>query len=203
MTLLVRLFVALVVMGLGIALLIKYDLAIVLYKMLLIAWHWLLSFKLVAKIYMLRQIMSPFWRIVTRGLITVFGIRLLGVFKSKLTLAVDFTKEQLDRWRKLPFWIRWGIFTGSLAAIGIFGFGIYVLPIWIPFLQPVFRKLHMWWFDTIATRWLRPARMKLRYTFRNNPVLVILRMPHRVAFYFILIGIRKAGRFCKSAFVRT
>jgi hypothetical protein len=199
MILLIRAAVALIVLALAIGLLIKFNLVIILYKMLLLAWAWLVSFKVLAKIYVLRQILSPFSRIVSKSLITIFGVKLFTLFKSKLTLVVDFIKEQFKRWSKLPFWFRWGIFLGSLIALGVFGFGIYILPIWIPFLQPVFRKLHMWWFDTVALRYLQPARLKLRYTLRNNPVLKILRRPHRVILYFVVIAIRRTGRFCRSA----
>jgi len=198
MILLVRFAGALIVLAFGIGLLIQFDLVIILYKMLLIGWHWLLSFKVLAKIYVLRQVMSPFWRIITKSLVTILGVRLFGIFKSKLTLVGDFIKDQFDRWSNLPFWLRWGIFTGSLIAVGVFGFGIYILPLWIPFLRPAFRKLHMWWFDTITTRWLRPAKLKLRYWLRNNRVLKILRKPHRIALYFLVIGIRRTGRYCRS-----
>lgn len=201
MILLVRFAGAAIVLGLAVGLLIKFDLVIVLCKMLLIAWHWLISFKVLAKVYLLRQIMSPFWRIITKSLITILGLRLFGIFKSKLTLAVDVVKYQFDQWSKMPFWLRWGLFSGSLFAVGIFGFGLYILPIWIPFLQPAFRKLHMWWFETITTRWLRPARMKLRYWLRNNSVMRVLRKPHRIVLYFVVIGIRRTARYCLSIVV--
>lgn len=199
MMLLLRAAGALIVLALCIGLIVKFNLAIVLYKMLLLGWAWLVSFKVLAKVYVLRQILAPFSRIITKSLITILGVKLFTLFKSKLTLALDFIKEQFKRWSSLPFWFRWGIFTGSLIALGVFGLGIYILPIWIPFLQPVFRKLHMWWFDTVALRYLKPARLKLRYTLRNNSILVVLRRPHRIALYFLVVAIRKTGRFCRSA----
>ena len=167
---------------------------------LFMAWKWILSWKFFIKAYAFRWIQAPLWKVVSRTLIIVFGLSLYRRFKKWILIVVNEIKKLIEWWKILPLWFRLGIGAGVLVSFGIVGFGLYVLPLWLPFLKPILSKVHMSWMDKLIVKWLHPLRMWLKKTFRQNPVFKQIRKPHRYVLYWIVIGLRRLGRKIKSKF---
>lgn len=165
---------------------------------LLIAWKWLIGLKAFAKLYAMRQLQAPVWRVIYKTLIVVFGLRAMQIMRGYTAIVVDWGKTQIARWQRLPLWFRVTIGVGALIGFGFAGIGLYILPIWLPLLKPIVRKIHMMWMDRVVDRYVRPVRQRYRRFMRTNPVFGYLRWPHRLALYWMVISIRRVGRIIRK-----
>lgn len=181
------------VLALAIALLIFFDIGIVLREALV----WIFTLKATLKVYALRRLAAPFWRIVSKAIVIFIGARAYARLKKQ---AVASGRGVYEAWKKLNLYLRWGLASVALAVVGFFGFGLYLLPVWVPIAKPITTKFHMFWFDRVTQRYLRPLRRSYRAAVRRSLVLRIARWPHRTALYFLAIAIRRGGRRVRRQF---
>lgn len=168
-------------------LLVFFDVGLALREALI----WLMTFKATLKVYALRRLISPFFRVLSKVLLLILGKSLYRRFKKYMT---DIGAWVRWRWAVIPRWMQWTVGSVGLFVGGLLGFGVYLLPIWIPFLKPLATKFHFWWFDRLAESRLKPIRARYRRWLRTNVVLVWGRKPHRIMLYWTVLGIRRVAR---------
>jgi hypothetical protein len=164
-------------------------------------WQWVLtSLGPFFKVYAIRRTMSPIWKIVSRALIFLIGYELTVLVRHYAKRVVQKVSRLLQWWKTRNVVLRWGIVCVLVFMIGFFGWGLIVLPVWIPFLTPFLKKFHMLWMDLVFDPWLGPARRWFRRTMRGHRFWRVVRFPHRSLVYWIFVLLKKLGKLARKIY---
>ena|SRR3989344_1469971 len=146
------------------------------------------------RVYAVRRLLKPVWRTTTRAFIFLIGYELTIKMRELNKMINATVKSWFAWWKALPKLLRWGLVCGIIFATGFLGFGLYILPLWLPFIAPLYKRVNMLWMDVVFDRWIAPVRRWFRGHMRRHLFWRALRTPHRFCVYWIFRGFRKAGK---------
>ena len=173
----------------------NYEVVAAVREVVVLWWQWVVtSLGPFFKVYALRRTMTPVFRIINRALIFLIGYELTILVRHKIKILLQKAWGWLAWWRELNIVLRWAIVCGIVFVTGFMGWGLIILPLWIPFLAPILKRLYMFWMDWIFDPWLGPVRRWFRRTMRHYWVFQTLRKPHRTLVYWIFVVLKKVGR---------
>jgi len=99
--------------------------------------------------------------------------------------------------------VRWGVASCLVFGAGFLGFGMYILPVWVPISGRVLQSVHFWWADRFVNRWIAPAQRRFRRLMRTHPFWRIARRPYRILLYWVAFGTRSGARWLRRSFTIT
>ena len=153
---------------------------------------WFMSIRetafLLGQTYFFRQVLRPFSKRLTEGLIVLlFGRATLGRKKARLIQIISERIELvLTIWRRLPEMMHIILIVGILSVIALSDYTLYLLVFAVPIGRYLFKVLHYCGIDFPYDQWVRIPRRRVRRYLRTNKVLRITRHPWRVFIYCIL-----------------
>jgi hypothetical protein len=197
----VRILVVVVTGGLSVWLAFRYGLVLVAKEYI----HWaVLSLKPLlpmVKVFAVKRTSQPFSRIAAKGFIALLGPGLWRVITMRAKAVGGAFGAGVAWWKAQALWLRTVIGFGIIGTAMFFGFGLFVLPFWLPILMPLFKRIHFFWMDKVLLGRLRPVILRMRRVMRTNPVLRTLRRPHRWLLYWMIVGVRRSSRSTRGWFV--
>ena len=197
----VRIVVVVLTGGLSVWLAFRYGLILVAKEYL----HWaVLSLKPVLpvlKVFAVKRTSQPFSRIAIKGFIALLGPGLWRLITMRAKAVGGAFGAGVAWWRAQALWLRTVIGFGIIGTAMFFGFGLFVLPFWLPILMPLFKRVHFFWMDKVLLGRLRPIILRIRRTMRTNPVLRTVRRPHRWLLYSMIVGVRRTSRSTRGWFL--
>lgn len=208
-----RIYYALLVVGaaaLSVWIAIHYDVVALARAFLAPAWRWLLATGRVVAVpawqgarvaaqplvqnYLLRRAESPIWNILLQGAMALVGYRTLRRIYDQGRRGGAVVSSGVDWWRSRHRLLRWAVGSAILFIAGFLGFGLLILPFWMPLSARLLQSLHFWWVDRFINRWIGPAQRRFRRVVRTNPLLRTFRRPHRIALYWLVVAVRRSAR---------
>jgi hypothetical protein len=198
----VRILVVALTGGLSVWLAFKYGLVLVAKEYLHWAFLTLRPLVLpVVKVFALKRTSQPFSRIAVKGVIVLIGPGLWRIITMRAKAVGGAFGAGVAWWKAQALWVRTLIGFAIIGGAMFFGFGLFVLPFWLPILMPLFKKVHFFWMDKVLLGRLRPVILRIRRTMRTNPVLRTLRRPHRWLLYWMIVGVRRSSRSTRGWFI--
>ncbi len=198
----VRILVLFLSGGLAVWLAVRYGLVLVAREYL----HWaFLSLKPVlpvVKVFAFKRTSQPFSRVAVKGFIALLGPGLWKLIQLRAKAVGGAFAAGVAWWMARPLWLRTLIGFAIVGGAMFFGFGLFVLPFWLPILMPLFKKVHFFWMDKLLLNRLAPFIRKIRRTMRSNPILRTLRRPHRWLLYWLITSVRRGSRSTRGWVVR-
>ena len=203
-------------LAVSIWLVIHYDVLTLARAFLVPAWRWLVltarvisvplwqalatAARPLAENYFLRRAEAPLWRILTQGLLVLVGFGAIAKLTAPMRVGSAYVQHGVAWWKSRHRVVRWSVASGVVFAGGFLGFGMYVLPVWIPISGRILQSLHFWWADRFVNRWIAPPQRRFRRLMRTNPFWRTVRRPYRVFLYWVAFGTRAGARWLRRAF---
>ncbi len=195
-----RLILALLLLcfgGVATWLAVDHNAFVVLRELLTQAGRWLLlNVPPLAKLYATRRALAPLWNNVYKIVFVVLGTFGLQRLTRKLQkYLMGHASRAWAAWKKLPKWWRWAISGIAIFCIGFFGFGIILLPLWIPGLGKFMRGFYFKGVDSLTNKWTRPVRSWYRRFVRQNTIARVIRRPYRILLYHAVTRSERGSRW--------
>jgi hypothetical protein len=144
--------------------------------------------------YLIRRAESPIWTILMDGALALIGYRAVKRLTHKVQAGAAYAQKGMAWWKTRHRLLRWTVGSCLIFGAGFFGFGLIILPMWIPITGRVMQSVHFFWVDRIINTWVGPAQRRYRRLMRTNPVLRVMRRPYRFLVYWLLLTVRKTAR---------
>jgi hypothetical protein len=152
--------------------------------------------------YLIRRAEAPIWTALTEGAVALIGYRALARVYARLQAGAAYSHKGFDWWKARHRLVRWSIGSGVIFGAGFFGFGLLILPMWVPLSGRIVQSVHFLWVDRVLNRWIAPARKRFRRTMRTNRFWRVARRPYRFLVYWLLLAVRKTAVRLRTMFAR-
>jgi hypothetical protein len=150
--------------------------------------------------YLIRRVESPLWSVLTKGALVLVGARFVSLVYEELRSGSTIARRAIAWWRAQHRAVRWSIVSALIFGGGFLGFGLYILPFWLPLSGKALQSLNFAGLDRFLNRVVGPAQRRFRRLMRTNPFWRIVRRPYRLLMYFLLVGVRKLARVLRHWF---
>jgi hypothetical protein len=203
-------------LAVSIGLVVHYDVLTLARAFVVPAWRWLvLTGRLIsgplwqgltvaarplAKNYLMRRLEAPLWRILTQAALLLVGFGAIAKLSARMRSGGTYLRRGVVWWKARHRVLRWGVASGLVFGAGFLGFGMYIMPVWIPISGRILQSLHFWWADRFVNRWIAPAQARFRRLMRTNPFWRTARRPYRILLYWLAFGTRRGVRWLRRSF---